>query len=260
MRVLESVNNVDYKKALGTLIMNKAFSIIIIIFLLILFESNGFAAGLKLIKSNNDGLCNHIKTIFQGDFDKFGSERFYLHNEYNWVKWVSGEYLLKGEDRPKLKKVKLSIFDINNDGALEVVMLETIMMFAREISELYVIGNSKFNLDKSIEFTVDDLIKLPGIKASSSWPYRLDIESLELNEEFYKRKNDLGFIDIYPFRYQGILYLSLVEKYQFYNQPKWHIVVKYTDKQFPIGKGERGETNVLEHICYFDSIASGRGR
>ncbi len=228
--------------------------------ILLVSAQSGFSAGLKLIKSRDDELCEYMQTIFQKDFDQYGSEQFSLHEEYNWIKWTASKYLLKGGLHPQIKKVLLSKFDINNDGRRETVSLETVMIFARETDELHVLGDDTFNINKELEFTINELIKMPGIIASAEWPYRLDIKSLDVDYEFYKRNSILSLIDIYPFKINGALYLSLVEKYQVKNQPKWHVIVKYTDEQFPIGRGDRRSTSKLEHICYFDSISSKRER
>ena len=226
--------------------------------MLILLTQNGFAAGLKLIKSQNDELCNHIQSIFQKDFDNHGSEQFLLHKEYNWVAWVPGEYLLTGGLHQKVKKFMSTKIDINNDGKIETILLETRMIFAKEISELLVVGDDSYNVNTELEFTIEEMIKIPGIKASEKWPYRLDIESLNIDEEFYKGNSRLTLVDIHPFKFDGVIYLSMVRKYEVDAQPKWHVIVKYSDEQFPIGRGDRRSTSKLEHICYFDSISSER--
>ena len=228
--------------------------------ILFLLAQNGFAAGLKLIKSQNDELCNHIQSIFQNDSGEGWYDHVPSHKEYNWVVWEAGEYLLVGGLHPRITKYKSTEIDINNDGNLETIWIKNVTMFNREGDELLVVSDSMNKQDHNNEYIIEEIIKMPGIKVSGKWPYRLDIESLDLDPEFYKRNTILGFIDIYPFRFKGKIYLSLVEKYQVEDQPKWHVIVKYLDEQFPIGRGDRRATSKLEHICYFDHISSDRER
>ena len=209
-----------------------------------------------LIMSENDQVCRHMGKIFNDDVTRYGHVKYDSHPKFNAIKWSMGSYYYfqPSNGIKKNKGVIFSKFDINNDGSYETILKEEKYLFGDSGDQIIVIDNDNYNFLEKPELPVEVHAKLPGIKLSAKWPYKLNMERAFEGfraDEKYSENNILKLMVIHPFIFNDTVYLSMKEILRIENRPLWHVIAKYTDDTFSIPRTIM-LTNKIEPICYFD--------
>jgi len=237
---------------------NGLLTVVFLMLFFIFLPSIVFADEYVLVMSKEDNVCQHMLKLYNEDLKKYGVIKYDKHMEFNAIKWEEKKYYRMHEGKKEypmppydLKTtVKISNYDINNDGRNEIVIMDT-GYFRRILSDyLYYFKYEDADLFKKDEFDMSILGTKPTGRIVSGAGSNYELKELpkfiypDTGDKESKAYYSLGrYLYIHPFYFDGTYYLEINDEIHFDTKgiytSKFLIILKYTNE------------NQLNDVCYF---------
>ena len=183
--------------------------------------------GYQLVAGRDSKLCARVLEAFREDVDDRGRLR-YQHEIFRQIAWKPVELKGQGPKTRHCSSLDKAMFDLNNDGQLDLVVKATFCMKGAPSDSLYVFPADNPVLDQAswqdmapLLATNDKFERTGGTYPLTSLP--MENGSPALTTLFV----------IHPFMLDGVAYVSLTDA-----RREWIVVAKYL-------RGER-----FEDLCY----------
>lgn len=230
---------------------------IVLVFVLLLLPSIGFADEYVLVMSKEDNVCQHMLKLYNEDLRKYGEVKYDEHKEFQAIKWEKKRYFQMLEGEKDYLGALISRFDINNNGKEEIVVIgetylrsisfDTLYFFKKEDS-----GYFKDDFDVKI---FDKAIGKVGMGGAGFMSNFYDLKELPQflyigvgDKEAKAHYSLAGYFYIKPFIFKGTYYIDMKDedplRFEDTSEPKkWLVVLKYTKDNQP------------KDICYYLKVS-----
>jgi hypothetical protein len=233
----------------------KILAIIILVFL----SSIVWADEYVLVMNKDDNVCQHMIKLYNDDLKKYGEIKYDQHKEFNAIEWENRNYLFSFDGKTKFKRpVLISKFDINNDGLIEIIILDKKQTLRGIDSDaLYIFKDKAIDYNKN-NIMINENFSNKAIgewgKASNRKPFHFGKYFLQeippqhkLPRLGNKRKEPIsitlnGFFYFNPFIYDKVFYVAMTE---------WDRHQRETEKLLVVIK--LNSDNQIKDVCYFQN-------
>lgn len=196
----------------------------------LLFTTNAPAVDVRLKKGASQKVCGFIFKGVKASLKTGLPVRFQFLPPLHWqnvsytFKNIAGEFhIIDG---------RVADIDIDNDGNEESVLIESTSLRWQNMEFLFVFPKGKAPSSQSTVVASDELSKWKGIYSFIPWPY------------FDK---DLFGIEIYPFVFDSVTYIVLMDVHFARGMQRPLLVVKYRGREL-VHEGDR-LTDDFETVC-----------
>jgi hypothetical protein len=227
--------------------------ILILVLILVLLPAICWADEYVLVMSKDDNVCQHMLNIYNEDLRQYGEVKYDADKEFTTIRWEGKKYYRMIEGKKEYPAysysdniVRMSKFDINNDGKEEIVIKDKGMLRSNFTESLYYFKNEDSGYFKEDEFDIKILYtKATGAVGTGGFKgntYALK-ELPQILEVIGGKEVKLyhvmgGWFYVNPFVFKEVYYMSMRD-----DDPsdikKFSVILKYT------------KDNQLKDICYY---------
>ena len=186
--------------------------------------------GYQLVVGRDNKLCARVLEAFREDADDRGRLR-YQHEIFRQIIWKPVELNGQGPKTRHCSSLDKAMFDLDNDGQLDLVVKTTFCMKGAPSDSFYMFSADSAVLEQANWQDLSPLLATPDKFERTGGAYPLT--QLSVEESDVNRTPLTGVFTIQPFMLDGSAYVSLTD-----GRAEWTVLAKYL-------RGER-----FEDQCY----------
>lgn len=188
----------------------------------------------KLVMSTDKNLCENVFAILNADIARYGKLRIEEHEAFQKISWTPVQ--LSGNQPAYFRycsELQRAVFDIDNNGADDLVVLSSSCLRGEPIDSLYIFPKDSDVLIKATWQDMRPIFETAEKFDGLGEPYLLkELTSGQKQEEIASIG---GLTKIKPFSWSNAFYVLITDLYP----SEWVGIAKY------MGKGK------FQDICYF---------
>ena len=181
--------------------------------------------GYQLVVGRDSTLCARVLEAFREDVDDRGRLR-YQHEIFRQITWKPIELKGQGPKTRHCSSLDRAIFDLNNDGRLDLVIKTTFCMKGSPSDSLYMFPADSAVLEQANWQDLSPLLATPDKFERTGGTYPLT--QLPAEEKGVNRTPLTGVFTVQLFMLDGSAYVSLTD-----GRAEWTVIAKYLrDERF----------------------------
>ena len=175
--------------------------------------------GYQLVVGRDNKLCARMLEAFREDVDDRGRLR-YQHEIFRQITWKPVELKGQGPKTRHCSSLDKAMFDLDNDGQLDLVVKTTFCMKGAPSDSFYMFSADSAVLEQANWQDLSALLATPDKFERTGGAYPLT--QISVDETGVSRTPLTGVFTVQPFMLDGSAYVSLTD-----GRTEWAVITQY---------------------------------